>query len=429
MERDALSKLALGRLEASEARYRYLFHHLPLALFQVDVSGTKRAFDALRNEGVKDMDAYLIAHPEFLDFALDTITVAEVNNHGVLLFGGSKEADLLQPVRLYWQDSPDTFRQILAARFNDESFHSESSQMRTFDGRMLDVTVRMMLPPDFETSGMTLFAVFDISARHQPDAQLKQIKSGPAHAARISILGEMMASISHEITQPLASIKISGEASLRWLNRNPPVLAEVVDCAQRIVADANRASDIIQRVRGMTTKTEAPHQPQQLNTLIEEALRFLQYELQAKDVRLALLLAPGLPPIRGDRIQLQQVVINLLINCLQAMTASRHRVIHITTQRHAEDQLALVIRDSGPGFATDPDTHFAPFFTTKESGMGMGLAICRSILTSHAGTITAANHSMGGAEFEVRLPIDRVGAGLVLEQPVPASAALLARSG
>lgn len=419
IEGGALSRPAVERLEASEARYRNLFHHMPLALFQVDVRDTKRAFDALRREGVTDLDAHIQAHPHLLDFAMDTIRIAAVNQHGVALFGGREEAELQIPVRHYWQDAPDTFRRVLAARYAGQRTFSEETRMRTVDGRTLDVTLTMSMPPPFEVLGMSLFAVADIGGRKRAEAQLQRLQADLAHAARIATLGELIASIAHEIAQPLSSIKMSGEASLRWLSHQPPELVEVEERSHKIIADAQRASDIIRRIRGMVSKHEAQYVPQMLNTLVQEALLFLQHELQEKGVRLVLSLAPDLPFLMGDRVQLQQVIVNLLVNAVQAMAATDAAAVHVVTRPLQDGAVSLMVRDTGPGLTATDAEIFAPFFSTKKTGMGMGLAICQSILVAHGGGITADNHPDGGAQFTIRLPAGSLEEATGTPGPVP----------
>jgi signal transduction histidine kinase len=246
-------------------------------------------------------------------------------------------------------------------------------------------------------------AIHDITARRLSEEALANARSELAHVARVTSLGVLTASIAHEVNQPLAAIVTNGESSLRWLARDEPDIERVRTFTQRIVADAQRASNIIERIRDMV-RQRAPEQTLlSINDLIDESLRFLRHELQLKGVRVSVDLARDLPMILGEPTQLQQVIVNLTINAVQAMTQSEaaDRSIYVRTTCPSAEVVCCSIEDSGPGI--DP-AHlprlFDSFFTTKESGMGMGLAICRSIIEAHGGSIRADNDSLlGGARF------------------------------
>lgn len=228
-----------------------------------------------------------------------------------------------------------------------------------------------------------------------------------AHAARVSLLGELAASIAHEVRQPLAAIVTNAETSLRWLGREDPDLAKVVQLTTRIAASARRANDIIQRIEAMAAQHQLERSSLDLNDVVEEALQFVRHDLDAKAIELSVALAPDLPGIQGDRIQLQQVVVNLLVNSIQAMSLGpgEGRRIDVITAIDGNGAPSLSVRDAGPGI---PETIlgqvFDGFFTTKPSGMGIGLAICQSIIEGHGGEIVASNHPAGGAVFRVALP-------------------------
>jgi C4-dicarboxylate-specific signal transduction histidine kinase len=222
------------------------------------------------------------------------------------------------------------------------------------------------------------------------------------------VLGELAASIAHEITQPLAAMRTNGETGLRWLDRAEPNIPKARELMQRILNDADRAADIIARIRAMAAGRTPQQTPLALHDVIAESMLFLRHELQSKGVSVSLDLAPALPQVTGDRTQLHQVVVNLAINAAQAMVQSgtARRSIFIRTMLSDPETVCCVIEDSGPGI--DP-THlprlFDSFFTTKDTGMGMGLTISRSIIEAHDGHIHADNKSaLGGARFSFALP-------------------------
>jgi C4-dicarboxylate-specific signal transduction histidine kinase len=234
------------------------------------------------------------------------------------------------------------------------------------------------------------------------------VRTDYAHADRVSLLGELTASIAHEVNQPLAAIAASGQAGLRWLGRPAPDLAEVRELIERIVADARRAADVIARVRSMAVRKTPEQALCSLDDVIDEALLLLRHEVQSRGVSIAHHPGPGEPRVLGDRTQLQQVIVNLAVNSMQAMAneGSAIRRIIIRTATPDAGIVSCSVEDSGPGIGREHlGRLFESFFTTKEDGMGMGLPICRSIIEAHGGRLTADNDSAeGGARCSFTLP-------------------------
>jgi PAS domain S-box-containing protein len=251
-------------------------------------------------------------------------------------------------------------------------------------------------------------AAQDVTQRRLSEEALAKARSELAYVARVTSLGVLTASIAHEVNQPLASIITSGEAGLRWLDRPDPDVEEVRKLTKRVVGDARRASEIIDRIRSMATRRAPKPTLLSLDDIIEESMVFLRHELQSKSTSVSLHLPGALPQVLGDRTQLQQVVVNLAINAVQAMAQSGtvRRSILIRTMRSDPETVCCVIEDSGPGI--DP-AHiprlFDSFFTTKDTGMGLGLPISQSIVQAHGGRIRADHNSaLGGARFSFTLP-------------------------
>jgi two-component system sensor kinase FixL len=229
-----------------------------------------------------------------------------------------------------------------------------------------------------------------------------------AHVTRVATLGELTASIAHEVNQPLAGIVTNGEACLRWLARD--VHEEVKSAVERMISDARRASEVVRNLRELSKKGETQKTPLHINALIEETLPLVQREVSNNRISLALDLAGDLPIIFGDRVELQQVLINLIVNAIQAMTLieDRPRELVIRTRLHETSQALLAVQDSGPGIdAKTEERLFRAFFTTKRDGMGMGLSICRSIIEAHGGQIWASRNAGAGATFQFALPPHR----------------------
>ena len=249
-------------------------------------------------------------------------------------------------------------------------------------------------------------ALKDMTEATKSQEALHATQTALAHASRVATLGEISATIAHEVNQPLAAIITNGESSLRWLARSEPDLAKVGELTKRVVADARRASEIIGRVRAMATRREPERTPLSLEDVIGESMVFLRHEFQSKNVSVSLDLAPALPQVVGDRTQLQQVVVNLAVNAVQAIAQAARRSILVRTMLSDPETVYCTVEDSGPGI--DP-THlphlFDSFFTTKDTGMGMGLPICRSIIEAHNGYMRVDNKStLGGARFSFALP-------------------------
>ena len=236
---------------------------------------------------------------------------------------------------------------------------------------------------------------------------LQKVQTELAHVTRVMTLGELTASIAHEVNQPLAAIVTNGNACLRWLGGATPNLLEARQAVERIIKDSYRASEVILRIRTLVKKTPPRNDWLDANEVIVEVLALAQSEANRNHVSLKQQLMDDLPRVRGDRVQLQQVVLNLIINGLESIAKSKHgvRELSISSGVDKENNVIVAVRDSGEGL--DPanvDRVFDAFFTTKPDGMGMGLAISHTIIDSHGGRLWATPNSPRGAVFQFTLP-------------------------
>lgn len=242
----------------------------------------------------------------------------------------------------------------------------------------------------------------------QAQEELRNTQAELTHMMRVMTMGELAASIAHEVNQPLASIITNGETGLRRLAQSEPDVEAVQKLIGRMVADARRAFGIIDRIRAMVTR-QAPQQTAlPLNDVVQESMDLLRHEFQSRNISISLDLAPALPSVVGDRTQLQQVVVNLAINAVQALAQSMgaRRSVSIRTVLSDPKTVSCFVEDSGRGIEAEHLPHlFDSFFTTKNTGMGIGLPICRSIIEAHHGQIRAdSNSPLGGARFSFSLP-------------------------
>lgn len=229
-----------------------------------------------------------------------------------------------------------------------------------------------------------------------------------AHVTRVTMLGELAASIAHEVNQPLAAIATNGEACLRWINRPQPDLEEARSAVSSMLEASARATGVIRRIRALARRSDPQYAALDLNAVVQDSVDLMRRELHQQRIALTLELASDLAPVHADRVQLQQVIINLLMNAVQAMAGGPPgQKLLLRTRRQDDGALQLALTDSGPGIAdADLPRLFEAFFSTKADGMGMGLPICRSIIETHGGRIWAEGRvaPTGGAMLAFSLP-------------------------
>jgi C4-dicarboxylate-specific signal transduction histidine kinase len=288
-----------------------------------------------------------------------------------------------------------------------DPFYEGETELNGLDGRKIPVLFTLTFPAEADGDRNVLAFVIDITERRHAQDALLAAQAELAHASRVATLGELTASIAHEVNQPLAAIVTSGEAGMRWLRRDVPNLEEVAASISRVVREGRRASEIVTRIRAFLKKKTVQDDLLEVDEIVSEAALLVERELAKDNVTLKIETAAKLPPIRGDRIQLQQVLINLMVNAGQAMARqSGPRIVILRTSLAEGGSLAVTVQDTGPGIAADDLPRlFAPFFTTKQGGMGMGLAICRTTVEAHGGQLSAESTPGSGATFRLTLPV------------------------
>jgi PAS domain S-box-containing protein len=250
-------------------------------------------------------------------------------------------------------------------------------------------------------------AAHDIDDQKRAERALQTAQAELAHATRVTTLGEMSASIAHEINQPLAALVTNAEAALRLLSRDVPEIEDARAGIADVIKEGHRAGEVIRRIRDFSKNAHPQMVQLNVNEVVEEAVKLIRHEALRHAVTIRFEFASGLPPVRGDRIQLQQVIVNLAVNGMEAMTSvqDRERVLIVRTQRDQSDRLLVAVADAGVGIEPENlNRVFNAFHTTKPGGLGMGLAICRSIVEAHGGRLWADANVPRGAIFRFTVP-------------------------
>ena len=382
----------------------------------VDVDGQKKAEEALRQSEVRCRAVFssLIGHVAVIDCKGAIIGV----NDAWLRFARQHRAPV-ETVSL-GVNYLEICRQALAREEHDAGVALSGIQA-VLDGARSEFTLEyrcpaksgdrwfeMIVHPLRRPDGGAIITHLNITKRRRAELEAQCLLQELAHVTRVTLMGELTASFAHELSQPLTAILNNAQVAQRWIAdepRNPDRIQEILS---DIVTDNLRAARIIHQLRNMLKKGVVDFKKLNLNKLIQDVVELLRDEAILKRVRVSLDLDPALPGVRGDRIQLQQVVLNLMVNAFEAMqnVQPTQRKLLIRTSRMGKEQAVVFVQDTGPGIAPGQlDRVFEPFFSTKLEGMGMGLAICRSIVRAHEGQISAVNNPHHGATFKVILPV------------------------
>jgi signal transduction histidine kinase len=407
-------KRADAELRESERRYRYIFQSTGVSIWEEDFSQVKIAIDDLKARGMQDFRQYLATHPEFVQQAISMVKIIDVNDATVKLFEAQSKDELLVSLhKIFLPEAEEVFAgELIAIAEGRTNFESETV-LQTLKGDKLAVLFTITFPRQPAKLNSVLVSIMDITERKQTEEELRKTQVELAHVTRVMTMGELAASIAHEVNQPLAAIVTNGNACLRWLAGESPNLDEARETARHIVRDGNRAGDVIGRIRTLLRKTGTEKELLDMNQVIREVVALAEDEVRRNGVALRTELAGDLPLILGDRVELQQVVLNLIMNAIEAMSAigDRPRDLVIRTQRGEVDQVRVTVQDSGIGL--DPQCMgriFDAFYTTKSQGMGMGLAISRSIIAAHGGRLWAVPNDGPGMTFEFALPVETASA-------------------
>ncbi|MBH5398082.1 PAS domain S-box protein [Bradyrhizobium sp. CNPSo 4010] len=379
-----------------------------------DITATKEAERRLRDSEQRFRDYAETASDWFWETGPDH-RVTRVCEHSDTI---TAPAGLIGLTR--WDIAPDAalepekWRQHRAALDAHVPFRDLVYRSKDRNGQ--PIYVRTSGKPFFDADGTFLGyrgVCTDVTAAiraNQAEDALRKAQAELAHVTRVTTLGELTASIAHEINQPLAAVIANADACLAWLQRSPPDIKAARRSVEWIIEDGRRAGDVIRHVRALAKRSDIEMVPLDANAVVREAVALVQREMASHAVSVRMELSSALPPIFGDRIQLQQVLINLIMNGIEAMedVRDRPRELVIRSQANGDGAMQLSVSDCGTGISEQAiDRLFTPFFTTKSSGMGMGLSICRSIIEAHGGRLSATPNQERGATFQITVPLHR----------------------
>ena len=360
-------------LADSERRYRTLFESAPAGIVLIGPDGHVRAANSLQAR------LYGYDSPEQLVGLYTPLFIAEKDR----------------------ERGAQTMREILEGR--DVPPRVYTGLRRDGSEFTVEVSSMALRGPDEEHRGY-LCLTRDITKDLLDESERIEMRHELAHLARVMTMNELSTSLAHEINQPLGAILNNAEAAKSLLDRVEGGGGEIGEIVEDIIQDALRAGDVVRKIRGIVKKGEAKFEPLSVNALIEEVLRLVSNSLAMNNMTLRLDLATGLPDVRGDRVRLEQVLLNLMANAIEAMNGAPRRVLEVRSASLAADTVVISVSDTGPGFGqVGQDNLFKPFFTTKKDGLGMGLTICQSILDEHGGRIWAETNAAGGAIFHFAL--------------------------
>jgi two-component system sensor kinase FixL len=403
-------KRSAAELERSERRYRAIFHAAGFPTWESDWSQVRRHFLDAMSDVTMDKETWLLSHPEVVRKGALLSVIRDLNQAAINMLEASSAdelvgANITSELGGLTVGAEPGFGRLIAGLLEGKDTVEVEIPSRTIYGRRLDIILRAARIREDEPWSRLLFMAFDETERKEARAKLEQASADLAHAARVSMLGQLSASIAHEVSQPLAAMVAYAGSGKQWLRRDEPDLREAELSFDEIVKNGSRAAGVIERIRSLTRKAPAVMERVDLPKLVNETVALVAHHARAAGVIIVRDEERGVPAVWADRVQVQQVLVNLLLNGIQAMrhVDDRERQLTIKLGNGENGMLQVEVCDAGTGIS-DLSGVFAPFFTTKGDGMGMGLSISRSIVEAHGGSIQARNNPDFGATFCFALP-------------------------
>lgn len=405
-DRDKLLGQAIA-LRASEARYRNIFNTLAVGIWEHDLAPLRTALRRLRETGVEDLRSYLVQHPEFVRDAQQIVPITDANDTALKLLGVERKEEFFQTLAEILPATGGSFIEFLIAFDEGRSYYQAETEVLDRRGRTIPIIVAITFPPPGGETDRVQAVILNIAERRRLQLAFDLAKQDADQALRAAAMGELSASIAHEVNQPLAAIMTSSEAALRWMDHSPPNLDETREALADVLHATRHATGVVKRVRKLVSRNRPETEQVAIDILTTEALRLVHHDLGRMGVTVSAKLAAADALIQADRVLLQQVLVNLVMNAAQAMTAAETPAPTIVVQTRLHGGQAFIdIIDNGPGFDADSAQRaFDAFYTTKAEGMGLGLAICRSTVEAHDGTIAIISEPSAGARLSISLPV------------------------
>ena len=382
-----------------------------VSVFGKDITERKRAEEAVKESEAKYRSLYESMMDGYVLVGMDGRILKYNESYRVMTGYAQDELPGLTyrditPEKWHAAEQEIIEKQVLVRGYSDVY----EKEYRKKDGTVFPIELRAFLLKDETGSSIGMWAIVrDITSRKLIESEARKHREELAHVTRVSTLGELTSSLAHEINQPLAAILSNAQAAQRFLSQDKPDMKEVAEILGDIIRDDKRAAEVIRKIRSLLKKEETRYEPLSLNDVIEDILNVIRNDTALASVSIEKEFDPSLPSICGDRIQLQQVILNLVLNAAEAMreAGSDPRRMTVRTSKKNGRFAEVSIRDAGPGIEeNDTNRLFDPFYTTKSGGMGMGLAISKDIVKAHRGEIRAVNNPDRGATFTFTVPLD-----------------------
>jgi signal transduction histidine kinase len=386
-----------------DLRYRTIFDTLAVAIWEHDFTELAREIAVLKASGVDDIRSFLHANPDFVIRMRRTVMLGNANETARTLLRVPAGQPFFTRLTDILPDDDDSFLEGIVKLSENARLFEAETRLRTWSGDYIDVFVALSFP-----SGMGLdricASVTDITERKRIQSTLDRTRSELDHAIRVATVGEMSSSIAHEVSQPLTAIHTYAEAARRWLARTPPNVSEAQSAIRQAVREAANAGAVVGKVRQLVNRAPAEMVSIPIDEVISTAAQLAGRQFGSATISLRL--GAGDARIRGDAVLIQQLIANMISNSVEAALGCGRKGVWVTiATRIVDDALHLRVFDDGPGLADeDLQRAFAPFFTTREDGVGLGLTICRSIVETHGGSISLIANDPG-ARIDISLPL------------------------
>lgn len=393
--------------ERSDRRFRIVFDTLAIAIWEHDFTPIVVELKRLRESGVTDIRRYVAEHPKFVVQMRRSVRITDVNATALTMMGVTSKQDFFSHLSGFLPETDDSFAECIVAIDERRPLFQTEAIVMPLNGAPRQVIVAFGLGPDASLDRVP-GSILDVSHRRALEIQILRTREELADSHRTSAVAAMSASIAHELNQPMSAIQSYADAASRWLTRSPPNLNEARDALAGLTLGVQHARMVMQRVRALVGESRIELCEIELEGLIATTVALMRREAAEHGARIMIIPATEETlTVNGDRILLKQVLINLITNAIQAMvnTPPDRRIVTLTLDQK-DDQAVVTVADAGPGWdPAEAGKVFGSFFTTKRTGMGLGLSIAKMVVDRHDGSISRRNGTGGGAIAEVTLPL------------------------